>query len=123
MKKIVLFSLLFLMLNASLKADVGAGDGRTQHGVFVREGMVLGRSILNIVGAVVEVVATPAREHNLHSKAWPVTGILRIPNNVIVRAASAVNDIVVYPFVVPFTNDLSPLTEAMGLPEYAWSRI
>ncbi len=120
MKKMLLIISLLILFPAVLKADTV--DGRTDRGVFAREGIVLGRGILNLPGTVLEVIATPVREHTIHAKAWPLTGLIRIPTNVFARAASAVNDIVVYPFMVPFTNDISPLTEPMGIPEYAWSR-
>ena len=119
MKKLVFFVLIFLLPCA---AYAGV-DGRTERGVWAREGIVLGRGLLNIPGTVAEVFATPLREHRIHSKAWPVTGLIRIPTNVLTRAASAVNDIVVYPWVVPFTDDLSPITATMDLPDYAWSRV
>lgn len=118
MKKTILFAVLFLL---PCMAYAGT-DGRTEKGAWAREGIVLGRGLLNIPGTAVEVIATPMREPSIHPKAWPITGLIRIPTNVIYRAVSAVNDLVVYPFVVPFTNDISPLTEPMGLPEYAWSR-
>lgn len=119
MKKIVLGLMLFL-LSGNL-SYASSQDGRTDHNVFVREGIVLGRGLLNVVGTAVEVIATPVREHQIHSKIWPISGLIRIPTNVFTRAASAVNDLVVYPFMVPFTDDLTPLTEPMGIPEYAWT--
>lgn len=118
MKKIF-FLILLLTLSSAAYAET---DGRTDRGVWAREGMVLGRGLLNVPGTVVEVFTTPLREPEIHPKAWPLTGLLRIPMNVITRAASAVNDIAIFPWVVPFTDDLSPITEPMGLPEYAWSR-
>ncbi len=118
MKKIILFAALFL-IPCSAYAGI---DGRTERGVWGREAIVLGRGLLNIPGTVAEVFATPMREPAMHPKAWPITGLIRIPTNVIIRAVSAVNDLLVYPWMVPFTDDLSPFTEPMGLPEYGWNR-
>ncbi len=118
MKKCIFFLFFFVF---PLSAYAGL-DGRTEKGVWAREGMVLGRGLLNVIGTPVEVFATPMREHTIHPKAWPITGIIRIPTNVIARASSALNDLVLYPWIVPFTDDISPLTEPMGISEYAWSR-
>lgn len=120
MKKIIFLAAALFLIPCAAYAGI---DGRTDKGVWAREGMVLGRGLLNIPGTVVEVFATPFREPAIHPKAWPITGLIRIPTNVIIRAVSAVNDLVVYPWVVPFTDDLSPFTEPMDLPEYAWSRV
>ncbi len=115
-----MFGLLILFSSASLAQ--ASEDGRTTKGGFAREGIVLGRGVLNILGAPFELIRTPAAELSTHKWLWPVTSIPRSITNVIARATSGVNDILIDPFVVPFTNDISPLTEPMGLPEYVWSR-
>ena len=119
MKKIIFGLILFLSCISLAQASE---DGRTTKGGFVREGMVLGRGVLNILGSPFELIRTPATEPSTHKWLWPVTSIPRSVTNFIVRATSGVNDILVYPFVAPFTNDISPLTEPMDLPEYVWSR-
>jgi hypothetical protein len=119
MRKMVLGLVFMLSLSSAAYA---LEDGRTTHGVLAREGIVLGRGILNIIGTPLELIRTPIAEWGIHKWVWPVTFIPRAATNAITRASSAVNDIVVYPWMVPFTDDLSPITESMGLPEYAWSR-
>jgi hypothetical protein len=44
----------------------------------------------------------------------------RTVTNIFIRSVSAVYDLVLTPFVQPFTDDTSPLTDAMGLPVYPW---
>lgn len=97
-------------------------DGRTVKGVWAREGIVLGRGLLNLVGLPAEIVYTPVRETKIHPKAWPVTFLPRFIMNVGSRAGSAAYDIVCYPWMAPHTDDLSPLTEFMDLPAYPWSK-
>ena len=119
MKRMVLFLVLFLSCVSLAQAGE---DGRTSKGAWAREGIVLGRGVLNILGMPFELIRTPAVEPSTHQWLWPITSIPRSITNVIARATSGVNDLLIYPFVVPFTNDISPLTEPMGLPEYVWSR-
>ena len=118
MKK--LFFMLALLLWPAI-AFAGT-DGHTEGGVWSREGKVLARGFLGVPGIVTEIFVTPIREHKIHPKAWPITGLIRIPTNVFVRAASVGQDIVIYPWVVPFTDDISPITAAYGLPENAWDK-
>lgn len=119
MKKAALCLVFMLTLSASAYA---LEDGRTTHGVLAREGIVLGRGVLNLFGFPFELIRTPIAEPSTHKWVWPVTSIPRSITNALARASSAVNDIIVYPFVVPFTDDLSPITEPMGLPKYVWSK-
>src|SRR5262245_41869055 len=109
MRKIMMVLILMLSISAPLYA---LEDGRTDKGVMGRELTVLGRGLLNIVGTPLEIIRTPIAETKMHKWAWPVTFIPRAVTNILIRATSAVNDIVVYPWVVPSTDDLSPLTES-----------
>lgn len=114
------FAMLFLFMMASpLYASL---DGRTDKGPMARVGMVMGRGLLNLAGLPAEFFYTPVEEIKNHPKAWPFTFIPRTVTNIIFRAASAGNDIALFPWVVPFTDDISPWTEPMGLPEYPWSQ-
>ncbi|MBI3306610.1 MAG: hypothetical protein HYZ84_02220 [Candidatus Omnitrophica bacterium] len=107
----------FLLL-VSLPAGLAGVDGHTDQGVGAREGMVIGRGLGNIMTLPFEIVSTLKSENEMHPKVWPITFIPRVVTNIIVRAVSAVNDIVFYPWIVPFTDDISPMTESFGLPDY-----
>ena len=120
MKKAAFLFALLLMLNTFAYASE---DGRTTKGVWGREGIVLGRGLLNLVGAPFELIRTPVAETKVHTKAWPITSIPRTITNAFTRFASGAYDFLAYPFVVPATDDLSPLTEPMGLPEYVWGKV
>ena len=116
-------TLLGLVLLISLCSVAYASeDGRTKHNGFVRELMVLDRGVLNVIGTPLEIIRTPIAEWDTHHWLFPITSIPRTLTNAVIRASSAGNDIIVSPFVVPFTDDISPLTESFDLPEYVWSR-
>jgi opacity protein-like surface antigen len=118
MKKIIMIlSLVVLIAPAAFAADV---DGRTGSGTLGRAGNAFGRGLLNVVGFPFEISSTMIRETETHSWLWPITGLPRLGNNIFVRAASTVNDLFFLPLSAPFSNDVSPLTEPMGLPEYPW---
>lgn len=119
MKKIILTVLFLLAAGSSLYAST---DGRTDKGTLGRVGVVMGRGLINLVGLPTEFFFTPAEEIKNHPKAWPLTFIPKTVTNIIFRAASAGSDIVFFPWIVPFTDDISPMTEPMGLPDYPWGQ-
>ena len=102
-----------------LIAMVQAGmDGHTDQGIGAREGIVLGRGLGNILTLPFEIPRTIKSETEIHPKLWPVTFLPRTLTNLLLRAVSAVNDVIIYPFAVPFTDDISPMTESFDLPDY-----
>jgi hypothetical protein len=117
-KGFALFCLL-LVFPITLHAEV---DGRTSDGVFKRIGRVMARGVLNVVGLPAELFGTAARETEIHPKLWPVTMVPRGITNIIIRATSAVNDLTFFPLYLPFTNDITPWTEAFDLPVYPWQK-
>ncbi len=119
MKKLILIALLLFMTASSLYAYT---DGRTDKGPMTRIGIVMGRWLVNVLGLPTEFFFAPAHEIKNHPKAWPLTFIPKTVTNIIFRATSAFNDVFIFPWVVPFTDDLSPWTEPMGLPEYPWNQ-
>ena len=121
MKRWIPFFLLLVFLSAPLYAD--SLDGRTTLPPMGRMKTVIGRGLLNVVSAPIEVVWAGPREAKRHPKAWPFTIIFRSFYNLFIREASGCYDVLIYPFVVPFTDDISPLTEPMNLPEYPWKEI
>ncbi|MFA6599628.1 MAG: hypothetical protein WC352_05555 [Candidatus Omnitrophota bacterium] len=74
----------------------------------------------NMLALPAEVTSTFQRETKLHRRLWPVTFIPRAVTNASFRMASAASDILIHPMVVPFTNNLAPWTDSLGLPEYPW---
>ena len=114
--------LILITTTSSLQASTQyLADGRTDKGPLTRIGIVMGRGALNFLGLPTEFFFSPAREVKQHPKAWPLTFIPKTVTNIIYRAASAGGDVIFFPWIVPFTDDLSPLTEAMGLSEYPWT--
>lgn len=111
---------LFLLLLSTTSPVFAYDTGRTEDGVFRRIAKVEGRGLLNVLGMPAELVRTPVEESRIHSRIWPLTMIPRVLTNILVRSVSAAYDIVSAPFVQPFTDDTSPLTDAMGLPVYPW---
>lgn len=95
-------------------------DGRTEKGPMARSGTVFMRGVGNILGMPMELSSTLVRETEMHSRLWPVTYAPRLVQNIFLRAASGVNDAFFLPWVVPFTDDISPWTEPMGLTDYPW---
>ena len=118
MKKTVF--ILSLLLMVSQPAWALSTDGRTTLGPLARVGYVMMRGAANAAGLPFEIPGTIVREYRMHSRLWPVTWMPRFFTNVCIRVSSITNDIVFFPFVAPFTNDLSPFTEAYDLPEYPW---
>lgn len=118
MKKICLLLSFFLVLSS--QAHAASADGRTTHGPFVRLLIVEGRGLSNLGFWVLEFPRTGISEVRMHKWAWPLTYFPKVILHLGVRLASSVNDILLYPWVVPFTDDLSPWTEAIGIPDYPW---
>lgn len=109
------------MLFLLLASPAWAYDtGRTEDGVLKRIAHVEGRGFLNLLGMPAELVRTPVEEARVHSRLWPVTFLPRAVTNIFIRSVSGVYDILLAPFVQPFTDDTSPLTDSMGLTEYPW---
>lgn len=122
MKKVLILSLLLLgTLPVSLGAATDA-DGRTAKGPLGRIGIVEGRGFLNLLGSPAELCSTARREADSHPRLWPLTYWPRLVGNLVLRITSGIADIAFYPWVVPFTDDISPWTESYGLPEYPWQK-
>ena len=116
-KTIFILSFLFV---AAQPAWALSEDGRTDKGPVARVGYVMMRGLAGAAGSPFEISGTLRREYRTHPHLWPVTWIPRLGTNLLIRIASIVNDVGIFPFVAPFTNDLSPFTEAFDLPEYPW---
>ena len=117
MKKTVLMALAFLSFSF---AAFAYDTGHSSEGVFKRIGLMEKRGFLNVLGLPAELWRTPVDEAKIHPKLWPVTVFPRTVTNIVVRAVSAAYDIGLSPVVQPFSDDTSPLTETMGLPDYPW---
>ena len=117
MEKGIFFLSVFLLTSLPLQASV---DGHTDKGPMARPAVVFFRGVSNIVGMPLELISTGRREAQSHPRLWPVTYVPRFLTNFFIRAASGINDMFFYPWVVPYTDDISPWTEPMGLPDYPW---
>lgn len=117
-KKVFFFAFLFIVTVSPLRAE----DARSGKGVFRRLLEVEGRGFVNVLALPAEIPGAFLREKEMHRKIWPVTLAPRLINNLIVRSASAANDIFFYHWTVPFTEDRTPMTAHFDLPEYPWQR-
>lgn len=120
MKKSLIFLLMILFLASPLYAE--DLDGRTSLGALGRVGHVMTRGLVNAVTSPWEFVRTFPLEKELHPKAWPITYLPRAITHTLIRITSAAHDIFLFPFYVPFTNDISPWTEPFDLPTYAFQK-
>ncbi|MBI3312880.1 MAG: hypothetical protein HYZ83_01405 [Candidatus Omnitrophica bacterium] len=118
LKKIMIIT--FFILMGFVPFCLAGVDGHTEKGVWAREATVIGRGLGNIIGLPLEIPRAFQRETGTHSRVWPITFIPRLLTNLAVRLSSIFNDLVVYPWVAPFTDDLSPWTESYDIPEYPW---
>ena len=117
MRKVLLVSFFFL-ITSPLYASV---DGRTTHGPLTRMAIVEGRGLVNLLALpLVDIPRTTVNEVRMHHWLWPATVVPRILTHLMIRVVSSIYDIAFYPWIAPFTDDISPLTEPMGLPEYPW---
>lgn len=117
MKKILTITILVTMLAAPAYAY---DTGRSDDSFLKRWLSVEARGFVNIVSTPFELIRTPVVESRTHKWIWPVSFVPRLISNIFVRAVSGVYDIAFSPFVQPFTNDTTPMTEPLGLPDYAW---
>ena len=112
---------LYLILSLAVCPELFAYDtGHSEDGVFKRIAKIEMRGLLNIIGLPAELIRTPIEESRVHKKVWPVTMFPRILTNIFTRAVSGIYDAAFAPFVQPFSNDTSPLTDGLGLPDYPW---
>lgn len=118
MKKIPAIFLILCALAPSLYADYS--DGRTQRGFFSRLAIVESRGIANLAAMPLEVPRNMVIEGKKRGWLGIITYAPYLVNNIIFRSVSAVNDIAFFPWIVAFTDDLSPISSGMGLSEYPW---
>lgn len=117
MKKIWIAAVLVTLMTAPAQAY---DTGRSEDSFLKRWLSVEARGFVNLVSTPFELVRTPVVEARSRKWIWPVSSVPRFITNVFARATSSVYDIAFSPFVQPFTNDVTPLTEPLGLPDYAW---
>ena len=79
------------------------------------------RGVVNFATAPAEFVYAFKSEKKAHPKAWPVTYIPRLFTNIAIRVGSSVNDLIVLPWYVKWSNS-TPLTRQFDLPDYVWQK-
>lgn len=118
MKKTVFFSLIMLLTAPAFAAL--DETGRTTDGPLKRTGYVIERGIEGLVGAIpCDIPKITVKEFQENKWVAPVSVLPRILTLIPARVVSSIHDIAVMPLMVPFTNDLSPVTEAFEMPEFA----
>ena len=118
MRKIISVTALLLFIMDSL--SYGAVKMPNVKDPLKRSATVMGRGVVGLVTIPAELPATFKREAEVHKRLWPITAIPRWCYNFFVRVPSNVNDVAALSVVSLFSNDTSPWTEPMGLPEYPW---
>jgi hypothetical protein len=78
------------------------------------------RGFVNLLSSPSELVASSLREFKRRKLIGVITFVPQSGSNFIYRVVSAVNDILLHPCTAPFTDNITPWTEYMGLPEYPW---
>jgi hypothetical protein len=121
MKKALSLLSLFFLLTAAAPVQV-TQEGRSTKNGFQRSTYVFGRGVVNALASPAEIWRTYKVERLWHPKLWPVTYLPRlILHNYWMRIASAGYDIAIFPlFVVPFTNDIRPMSRYFDIPDYPW---
>lgn len=116
------FALLVLLASFSCPALALPLDGRTDKGPVSRVGYVMARGLVNLATLPLEIPRTVRQEIEWHKYLWLISVWPRAIFNTWNRGFSAVTDLAFMPWIMPFTNDLSPLTEHIDLPEYPWQK-
>ena len=96
-------------------------EGRSDLKPLQRSAFVFRRGIINASTSLLEIGRTLKLEKQTHPKAWPGTYPFRLFYNFFMRISSAGYDIALFPiFVVPFTDDIRPMTRYFDMPDYAY---
>lgn len=120
MKKTLSLLTLFFLLTAAAPVEV-TQEGRSNLNAWQRSGTVFTRGIVNALASPAEIYRTFRVERQWHPKLWPVSVVPRTIYNFFMRATSAAYDIAIFPlFVVPFTNDIRPMSRYFDMPDYPW---
>lgn len=101
-------------------SPASAQSSVNDHNIFAKYAIVLGRGVLNLATAPLEIVFVIPREHQIHPKAWPISFIPRAITNMGYRATSSVHDVFYYPLAIPFGKDITPLTAKFDLPVFVF---
>lgn len=101
--------------------SVFAAEPVKKENVFKQIVSIEGRGVLNFLTAPAELVYTLKGEIKNHPKAWPATYIPRMFGNMATRVASGVNDLIVLPWYVAWSEP-TPLTRHFDLPDYVWQK-
>lgn len=118
MKKTILLLAVFVLIASSAFADT---EERTTKGFWGKEGTVMGRGAVNILTCLSEHYYTIVREKKLYPESHAISYIPKSFLNVITRISSGAYDMIPLAIMAPFTDNLTPLTKPMGLPDYPWS--
>ena len=117
-KKITLILVGFLFLGT---CSLFAAETVKKENAFKRIVSVEKRGVVNFLTAPAELVYALKSEKKNHPKAWPVTYVPRFFVNIVTRAGSSVNDLIILPWYVTW-GDATPLTRHFELPDYVWQK-
>ncbi len=117
LKKI--FLSLFVLLLFSTQGHAYDLD-HSEKNYFKRVFLAEVRGVANILASPAELIRTPVAEGKYHKYFWPVTSFPRAFTNILTRITSGVYDVAFSPIFHMFSNDMTPITHPMGLPDYPW---
>jgi hypothetical protein len=112
----ILIALLFLGVSPLFAAETVKKES-----LLKQIGSIEKRGLVNLVTSPGEAVNAFKVEKKDHPKAWPATYVPRFLMNTVVRVASSVNDFIVLPCYVAW-SDSTPLTRHFDLPDYVWEK-
>lgn len=117
MKKTVWLAI-FLILGLSHSAALAKDNMNAS--ATQKIGTTMSRGLINLSTLWMELPATALDERKKNPKIWYLTTLPASFTKMVFRFTSAAVDLGVYPFVAPFSDDIDPWTQAMGLPDYAY---
>ncbi len=98
-----------------------AAETVKKENVFKQIASIETRGAVNFFTTPAEFVYTLKTEIKNHPKAWPATYIPRSFANIVIRVGSSVNDFIVLPWYVAW-SDATPLPRRFALPAYVWKK-
>jgi len=118
----VLIGILFFWAQPLFAEETVKAEGTVKkESVFKQIASIEGRGAMNFLTSPGEFSAAFKTEKKAHPKAWPLTYPPRFFSNMAIRVGSSVNDILVLPWYVRWSED-TPLTKRFELPDYAWEK-
>ncbi len=123
MRSYLFAGLLALILAAPALALEVDESGRTEAGPLNRSAYVLARGVTGVATIPCDIYRTGRTEIQSHRWLWPFTMLPRQFTNIVARTASSAHDFFIAPWAIaPYTDDITPMSEGLGLPDFPCQR-